>query len=594
MKRLRLIILFHFLGLSCFAQPMNGTFIVGGPQGDFATLSLAVQQLQQRGMSGPVTLKIYAGTYWEQIYIHNIPGSSYQNKLTIKSESGNNDVIITFNLQDYNYAYLICLGDIHHVEIKNLSFLADGLYATCIKATNGNHEVLKVYNCKFTSVNCPGSLQGNSYILSTKDLDSVLISNSTFIGCAAISTLSTSYTEISNNLFYQNRYYILYRAGVSCIFSNNIVFSDHTGYSVVESLSSSTSGSFLAENNKIVLKGKWGPVFWVDYQTSLFFNNTINADSSIGIKSTNGLSLYHNTIKVQKLAVYNIQYIDNLKNNILITTEGSLFRVISNLPSINSNYNVFHSPANYPFCTFSDTNVSAIPDFATWQNTGIDTHSIWGIPLFSKPYDLHLQAGDTLARSAGTPIVSVTHDIDGDLRNPLNPDIGADEVVIRPVLDDFYNACTGSPYTLDAGAGFSSYQWSTGAITQTITLQPSTDTATYTCTVTFGSSSGQKTTEVRWVNCTAIMKHDKTRLAIRSYPNPASRSITLQASEGNNLPKGILQFYSIQGVKQFEVPLPPNLQKLEVDISSLPAGLFLSRIIGHTGETGVFRFVKSH
>ncbi|HEV7767274.1 MAG TPA: hypothetical protein VGQ76_19890, partial [Thermoanaerobaculia bacterium] len=48
------------------------------------------------------------------------------------------------------------------------------------------------------------------------------------------------------------------------------------------------------------------------------------------------------------------------------------------------------------------------------------------------------------------------------------------------------STCVSTPVTLDAGAGFSSYVWSNGALTQTISVSPSS-TATYSVTVTDGS-----------------------------------------------------------------------------------------------------------
>ncbi|HWW61901.1 MAG TPA: hypothetical protein VN181_11080, partial [Thermoanaerobaculia bacterium] len=58
--------------------------------------------------------------------------------------------------------------------------------------------------------------------------------------------------------------------------------------------------------------------------------------------------------------------------------------------------------------------------------------------------------------------------------------------VPTPVITGPTSTCSGTPVTLDAGGGFATYSWSTGATSQTISVAPTTTTP-YSVTVTNGS-----------------------------------------------------------------------------------------------------------
>jgi hypothetical protein len=67
-----------------------------------------------------------------------------------------------------------------------------------------------------------------------------------------------------------------------------------------------------------------------------------------------------------------------------------------------------------------------VADLVAWQTiSGMDSTSLSTDPYFFSMTDLH--TFNTLLKGKGIPIVGVNVDFDGDLRDPVTPDIGADE-----------------------------------------------------------------------------------------------------------------------------------------------------------------------
>jgi hypothetical protein len=96
-------------------------------------------------------------------------------------------------------------------------------------------------------------------------------------------------------------------------------------------------------------------------------------------------------------------------------------------------------------------------DFAGWRALGYDTHGRYGDPLFVDTSDLHLRQGSPCI-GAAVPIAGFEFDIDGDARDPVHPDIGADEFTgggIAESINDERGTMNGGPtvlHRLPAGA----------------------------------------------------------------------------------------------------------------------------------------------
>jgi predicted GH43/DUF377 family glycosyl hydrolase len=132
----------------------------------------------------------------------------------------------------------------------------------------------------------------------------------------------------------------------------------------------------------------------------------------------------------------------DLKNNIFVNTRDESPYCASAV----YDYTTAYLTSDYNDLYYDDTNNNnclvriGSTDYHTlaeWQATGKDLHSYVEMPHFISSTDLHIDGSiPTYIEGRGMPINSIENDIDGDLRNTLTPDIGADEIDGTPGVGD--------------------------------------------------------------------------------------------------------------------------------------------------------------
>ena len=155
------------------------------------------------------------------------------------------------------------------------------------------------------------------------------------------------------------------------------------------------------------------------------------------------MNLYYNSILMNDIAdigTGNVDYsgvllsngTNDLKNIIIVTAEVDFVSYCLNKPgttgTLTSNYNNFY-PVSATNGNVGFWDAAATPTLANWQTaSGQDANSKSKEVFFVSNTDLHL-TGSSVGDFdlAGTPIPSITTDIDGDLRHPMFPYMGADE-----------------------------------------------------------------------------------------------------------------------------------------------------------------------
>ncbi len=91
---------------------------------------------------------------------------------------------------------------------------------------------------------------------------------------------------------------------------------------------------------------------------------------------------------------------------------------------------------------------------------------------------------------------------------------------------------------------------------------------------------------------TGIEKFSIRNTGYLVFPNPTTDYLSIQTKDNSPLPQGKLQIFNMQGALQMEHAIPKYQHQLQLNLSHLPAGLYLGRIISSSGEGGGFRFVK--
>jgi len=499
-------------------KPLNGTYTVGGVAPDFINFTDAKRYIEQYGICGSVIFNVRDGIYVEKVNINPIEGSSVINTITFQSENlDSNLVTLTASPNSLSGNHVLRLNGASHFIFKNITF-STNLASVAppmgrVIVIDSNSSDIKILNNRIMS-NALGSVPPTpenwaNIFTDTLQNDSILVRNNIIVdGAMGIylkgvdSTLfeintnilgniiegqvymgiqldgqknpTVNYNTITLNPQIAGEYGILLnfiRNGFSISFNRNRIANVKAGIRVNNSFLS-VSGNSLISNNFVAV----GTAAFPSTNHGIQLNNT----SSIDVYNNNVNNISSDTISASFIeqASKNI----NLLNNVLASTGGGRSIVLGSVSSLDtSDYNdLWNNASGTALVDFSRTLANNI---AAWRALYVmDNNSTSVNPFFNTPLgsDLHV-CSDSLSNK-GLPLTSISTDIDGQIRNPLTPDIGADE--FDSVSADLgLNAtmlCPLDPLVLTAQTPGMLYQWSSGQTTRSISIISPTGLGTNT------------------------------------------------------------------------------------------------------------------
>jgi hypothetical protein len=445
-------------------SPLVGNYTLGlDAADDFSSFNEMALALTTCGVGGPVTIDVDPGTYVEQVELGVIPGASTTNTVSVKSATSNqNDVVLTYPASDTdkNGNYLIKLNETSFISFEHLTFERTGTneedFSTLL-FFNGFSSHVTVSNCRFNGIQYSDyPWPNNSYLLYAQKTEYCTFDQNLFTnGDYGMSLLAPNNDRASFNTVTNNTFLNIFRYPVGASYQDEFTFS----YNNVRATSPQYASSFLAtftsvQNNSVISHNSF-----IDEMRTSRYSIRLNTSSSNNPSTFSNNFIYANAIQpssyqghllleITSLDYYNIYHNTVLLEGILNDIESASFFIGSSVDNTNirnnhfinrmggqavhydrnaytslaTNFNNYYSTGSNPF-RFDNT---YYPTLAAYQaGTGRDGNSHFINPVFNGPIDFHL--GTANLDNLGTPVAQVTDDLDGDPRDPVTPDIGADE-----------------------------------------------------------------------------------------------------------------------------------------------------------------------
>ncbi|BAV04034.1 gliding motility-associated C-terminal domain-containing protein [Filimonas lacunae] len=433
------------LAAGVYTIDKNGT-------GNFASFTEAVAAMDC-GIEGAVTFLVKAGTYEEQVRMHQVYGASDTSRITFQPEDNTVGSVILTAQADYNNNYVLQLDSASYVTWSKLVIKSadDASYGRVVDIKS-NASFDSIVNCQLTGV-APfyytddlnvvyiNDVSGRNIVLKgntiTNGATGIYVNGSYTTQAGGISIDSNTivhpymygvYANWANSLLVTRNAFSLTCGGFDQVYGVYMQFCDSV-YQLKENIvrmhdaAGQATGFYLSycgtsgikgqiDNNRIwALQDNSGSITGIDIEGSkraLVRNNVISIATS-GFRSygildnSSAFSYYNNAVQTQASADddnyavcvsgYPIeQGVPVFKNNIIAHQNGGVAMFVSNEGSFGADYNMYYS-GGAAVCKIGSAAYNTLPE---WTAAVMEDYSsIWYKPAFTDDSTLQPAINDS-------------------------------------------------------------------------------------------------------------------------------------------------------------------------------------------------------